>query len=451
MELTTELFFVPYGEKFILYSPLKKKVFLVNSSLVKLISELKNGGNVSVGAMPENVLNILKQNQIIDGKRDKTLKTPSDEFKPTNVTLFPTSDCNLRCVYCFSDGGSSPNYMKWEYARAAIDFVISNALKQKTKVVGVNFHGDGEPTLAWDFIKKCVDYTRTEAIKNKLGYSFNMGTNGLLSKSQLEFIVNYFDTVTLSFDGPPEIHNKQRPLVNGEGSFKYVEKTVKFFKRKKFKFGIRPTVTQLSVNHLPEIVKFFYKKYKIKSIAFEPLFECGRCKKTKWGAPSREKFIENFKKASKLANKYGVYITYSAARVDHLKNKFCGAAGTNFFVTSEGLVTSCVEVTKLSEPRAKIFIYGKYDPKSIAFVFGYKKLKTLRGRVVSKIKHCNDCFAKYHCAGDCLCKIALAGSLDSTDKNPRCIINRELTKQQLIDLLVNKKRVLTVKPREISI
>ena len=62
MELTTELFFVPYGEKFILYSPLKKKVFLVNSSLVKLISELKNGGNVSVGAMPENVLNILKQN-----------------------------------------------------------------------------------------------------------------------------------------------------------------------------------------------------------------------------------------------------------------------------------------------------------------------------------------------------------------------------------------------------
>ena len=100
-------------------------------------------------------------------------------------------------------------------------------------------------------------------------------------------------------------------------------------------------------------------------------------------------------------------------------------------------MTSCLEVCRKSDPRADVFILGKYDSNSREFVFYHDRIQTLRSRNVDSISNCRDCFAKYTCAGDCPVRgYTQSGSLFDTTKNTdRCQINQELVKNNLLEKL----------------
>ena len=57
-----------------------------------------------------------------------TADPPAAALRPTAVTLFLTSACNLRCVYCYASGGEQPRYLDEQVALDAIDFVVDNAV-----------------------------------------------------------------------------------------------------------------------------------------------------------------------------------------------------------------------------------------------------------------------------------------------------------------------------------
>jgi uncharacterized protein len=97
--------------------------------------------------------------------------------------------------------------------------VLSDQLP-KISSFGVNWFG-GEPlvgkkpllALADQFIERC-DAAGVE-------YSSQMTTNGYLLSEEtcLELKKRRLGSVQVSLDGPPEIHDKMRPLANGKGSF----------------------------------------------------------------------------------------------------------------------------------------------------------------------------------------------------------------------------------------
>ena len=153
-----EFFSFPYKEKFVVYFPLLKIILLADKKTHRTLSRLKEGQFEREERLQLTSTGPLKKlRDAIYYQRkhySKPMKRLEDKFYPTRVTLFPTSDCNLRCVYCYAKAGDEPKYMKWKIARTAIDLVIENAKRKKTKEITINFHGNGEPTLAWALIRQ---------------------------------------------------------------------------------------------------------------------------------------------------------------------------------------------------------------------------------------------------------------------------------------------------------
>ena len=70
----------------------------------------------------------------------------------------------------------------------------------------------------------------------------------------------------------------------------------------------------------------------------------------------------------------------------------------------------------------------------------------MRNQSVDKREYCRGCFAKWHCAGDCLNKAyTVSGSLEFRGSD-RCHITRELTKDQILERIAASGGVIWREP-----
>lgn len=440
--INTELFVIPDGKRYLIYSPLQRLVFETNRDTLSLLSAIKEGVDIREDARTKKTMEFLIRHKIVDGPEEKILPPKKiEKFEPTSVTIFPTSDCNLRCVYCYASAGERPREMKWDVAKAAIDFIAENAVNLGKKEIQVGFHGGGEPAVAWGIVAKSVEYAKKKAAESGLKARTQLATNGVLSDEKIEWIIKNMDRINVSFDGPRDIHDSQRVTPNGKGSFDAVMRTIKRLEETNFPYGIRVTITQASVGRMAEMVDFFHENINIKSLHFEQLSECGRCEKTKWSAPDPDVFVENFINAVVRAEKYGIEIYNSGGRIETVTDSFCGASRDSFCPTPEGFVTSCYEVSSPKDPRSETFFYGRYNEKTKKFYFDIERLQKLQERRVQNMEKCQGCFIKWHCCGDCPAKVlASSGSLFEPVE-ARCRVNREITKYYIKKLLHDGKLI----------
>ncbi|MBI4144350.1 radical SAM protein [Candidatus Woesearchaeota archaeon] len=438
-----ELFVLPTENgSFLLYAPLNRCVAEVNSATV---SALKSAAREGVDSETHPQLQPLVECGILDEEK----KTPSStcengrkrEYLPTSVTLMPTYKCNLRCVYCYANAGlDAEKDLEWNVAKAAIDLVINNAVKLKTKHASLGFHGGGEPLLACvlPIVKMSVAYFRDACAKHELKGQVNSATNGVFSQETLEWVAENIGHLNISLDGPEVIQNTQRPKAGGQPSFDAVVRTVKYLEEHKKDYGLRATITRESVFYMSDIVRFFKQISSNKSFHLEPLAETGRCFTTGAKAPSSSDFVKYAIEARKVGEELGVGVDYSACRLHEFTTAFCGAVGRNFFVVPTGDVTSCLEVCRKSDPRSNVFFIGTYDAND-GFVFDKEKIARLSERTIDKMPYCADCIAKFTCAGDCLAKVySASGGLYDTRNNKRCGINQDLMVYE-IKLLASRR------------
>lgn len=138
-----------------------------------------------------------------------------------DLILQVTQSCNLRCEYCiYSENNASRHgrqhrdaVMSYDKAVQIINFFMEHS---RNKVI-IGFYG-GEPLLAFDLIKKIVQYIHSTFPERKVEYSIT--TNGtLLNNEIIEFFIREKFQMTLSIDGSKEIHDKNRHFQSGRGSF----------------------------------------------------------------------------------------------------------------------------------------------------------------------------------------------------------------------------------------
>ena len=438
MKINPELFVIPKGENFILYLPLEKNTLMeVTPGTVPLLKNLEK--NIEEESQKE-IVKIFQENKIIvaDNYLPKMLgnrNTHINSYKPTSVTLLPTSDCNLGCIYCYASSGENKIEMSSEVASKSIDYIIKNALELNQKTVGVSFHGGGEPFMNFNLMKYAVSYAKDQTKTQNLRPHFSVVSNGVLNSEQLEWIVENNVNLNISLDGPEDVQNIQRPLRGGGQSYNHVMKSIKFLDAHKHPYAIRSTITDHNVNKLVEMVQFFKEKINLSEVHFEPVFECGRCEKTQTREPDSELFLEKFIEAKEYGKKIDVNVRYSGGRFNKTVDHFCGAAGSNFFVTMNGDVTTCLEVSGRNDPRKNIFFVGKFEDSN--FKVEEDKVKYLKSRTVQNLPNCTDCYSKYSCAGDCLAKVTSGASLFDTSKNTRCEINRGVLLYEINEQLNN--------------
>jgi uncharacterized protein len=160
---------------------------------------------------------------------EKTGKDPlgKSQWGVHNIALLVAQECNMRCAYCYGDGGSygeQGGIMSEETAFKAVDWLMKNS--KSSRQLHISFFG-GEPLLNFPLIKKVVAYAREKAQEREVTVSFGITTNAtLLTDEIISFMSRERINPMVSFDGPPEIQNRQRPFVDGSGSYDTVSANI---------------------------------------------------------------------------------------------------------------------------------------------------------------------------------------------------------------------------------
>jgi uncharacterized protein len=440
--ITAELFVIPIEDAYLVYAPLRQAAFVANRAVVNWIADFRE--DVSNSGVPESaeLIEFLTRLQIIDGGDEPSpVTTHGGVPKPTTVTLFLTTACNLRCTYCYASAGDTPiRTMSVEVARQGIDFIIANALEAGQKEIEVAYHGGGEPTTNWKTLTESLTYARQAAGAVGLSVHAAMATNGMLSNAKIDWIVENLDGVSISFDGLPEAHDAHRLNLLGKGSSAQVMHTIRRFDAANFAYGLRLTVTKEHIPLMEASIRFICTNFAPHRIQVEPAYQLGR-----WSeAPSAETadFIDGFRAAQAVARSCGQEITFSGARVGTLSNHFCGITQDSFCLTADGQVSACYETFIEENEWAKTFFYGRYEHAERTYRFSLPILNNLRQQSVENRPFCDGCFAKWTCGGDCYHKsltVNGAGEFRGTD---RCHIIRELTKDQILDKIGDGNGIL---------
>jgi uncharacterized protein len=149
-------------------------------------------------------------------------------------------------------------------------------------------------------------------------------------------------------------------------------------------------------------------------------------------------FIREMKDIYLKAQEKGIHIFYSGNRLSAVSSRFCGAIGSNFFITPRGEVTACLEVSELSDSRAKTFVYGLYNKEKKQFVYDLDVYKKLGDMQVFAMEECRDCISKWHCAGDCIAKVPDVNNIEKSRNKYRCTVNQTLAQDHLERIMKRK-------------
>jgi uncharacterized protein len=442
------------AQEAIAYAPLRRLAFGVNAAAGRVLGKLAEGLAPSELAPEEaRFAQTLRELGLFEPADDRPAPPRAHaqaSYKPTQVTLFMTGRCNLHCSYCYARGGDTDDVMEWDVAKAAIDFVVENALATQAGEIAVIFHGDGEPTLAWPLLERCIEYAEDRAAVEGLTCRFEAGMNGIIADKRVRWLAPKLSNLTISLDGPPDIHDAQRPLASVarepsvsaalEGaapattSSKIVLRTLRILDELAVSYGIRCTVTTRSVLRLPEVVDYICGVSSASAIQLEPSFPVGRALETDEPVLDPGTFVRGFLAARLVARRHGRRLVFAGARPDQVTNRFCEALSGAFNVTHDGRVSSCYEVFSKDDERSPLFALGALDRTAGRFVVDLDRV-TEKSRWSSIEKApCQTCFAQVHCGGDCAAKLAVDGDPGSTVNPGRCYVIREITRAQIFSL-----------------
>lgn len=182
---------------------------------------------------------LLKTNRVQKIKHPYTELLPYALKRKVHILILQiTQNCNLRCEYCLYSGGYKTRKhqnkrMNWITAKEAIDFLKAHSNEKKK--VYIAFYG-GEPLLEFELIRKCVHYAQSIMPGKEIEYS--MTTNGtLLNKEVIEYLVKNNFKITVSIDGPKEVHDRSRHFADTDkGSFDVILENLRYFREKHLKF-----------------------------------------------------------------------------------------------------------------------------------------------------------------------------------------------------------------------
>lgn len=319
----------------------------------------------------------------------------------SSIVLFMIQQCNLRCTYCYGEGGeySKKGIISLETAMKAVDFLVENSTK---KMVGITFFG-GEPLMNFSLIKEVVDYAIKQGNKYEKQIQFSITTNATLLNDEItDFLVEHKFSVTISIDGCKEFHDKNRFFVDGKGTFDTVVKNTRRLVEKR-PVSARATITKTNL----DLVKNFYDLYELgfRRINMSPCFDMLDEEAYEEYSCNFEKLLQEYDQLLE-EKKYDECkamgeVTKKLHRVEQggISSKFCGALINSVAVDVYGSIFPCHRFVGMDE-----FCVGNvYDG------FDQKKYSEIAEEInIESHDKCSDCWAVNLCGGGCIFENYLA-------------------------------------------
>ena len=321
--------------------------------------------------------------------------------------VYLTNKCNLACKYCHSDSRSDSCELSDDVMRSILDFICSMPQKH----IALEFQG-GESLLRFDMLKKFVKlFDERVKAAGKVVESRRIVSNMTLMNEEIaEFVLANNIGLCTSLDGAKELHDKQRPFLDGRGSYDTVMKWADYFSGRGRKLSFLPTITSISLEYEPKSLVDEYMRAGAKRIMFRPVYGVGRGADCDELMMKPKDYFEFWKKALDYMVELSMdgrvfYDTtvqsmlvsiFTDRRSDMCMRRPCGAGITQFAFYLDGSVYAC-DLGKNND----VFLLGNVMSSSYEDVF----LNTIQLRTnTSEFQPlCDTCVYSAFC-NTCMCR-----------------------------------------------
>jgi len=165
-----------------------------------------------------------------------SIKNLYNQSYTRQLLLEVTQNCNQRCMYCafsgryyFNKRKHSKIDMPFYVAKKSIDFFLNRIPNDSHDNFSISFYG-GEPLLKWDLLKQIISYIKKNRKNREIDINFTTNAT-LLTSEMIEYFIDNDVHMTISLDGPQQIHDRYRVFRNGKGTFNVVMDNLKKIKR----------------------------------------------------------------------------------------------------------------------------------------------------------------------------------------------------------------------------
>ena len=186
-----------------------------------------------------------------------------------SLCLMVAQDCNLRCRYCFGDGGSYGGkraVMSEEVGRAAVDYIIEHSANRKH--CEIDFFG-GEPLMNLKTVKAVTEYVRKREQETGKSFKLTLTTNGmLLNDDTIRWLNENHISLVLSLDGRKAVHDNMRPDAGGHGTYDRVLKNFRKLvdSRSGQDYYLRGTYTKENMDFTKDVLDIHDQGFGILSV-----------------------------------------------------------------------------------------------------------------------------------------------------------------------------------------
>ncbi len=179
-----------------------------------------------------------------------------------------SSDCNLRCRYCYYRKKSSAPRMGDE----VLEQVIRSYMQTEQEIYSMVWHG-GEPSLMpCSFFEKAIALQKRYAAKGSR-ISNSLQTNAtIISEELAEFIGRYRFLCGASLDGPPDIHNLYRRTKTDSFTHEMTLQGISTLTKNRVPVNIMVLVSAANVNSPLDVYRYLKNK-GFTHIQFIPCME----------------------------------------------------------------------------------------------------------------------------------------------------------------------------------
>jgi uncharacterized protein len=314
------------------------------------------------------------------------------------MTIWLTSECDLRCKYCFVyklNEKQPPGKMTIQTADQLISFAEKNLTTNGT----IWFFG-AEPFCNFEAMQYVVEKS------NSLGHKWKFGatTNAtLLTEERVHWMKKNNFSVLCSIDGPKESHDKNRIYPDGNGSWEDAWRGLNYVKQiLNPNPQVRWTVTPSTVKGLAENIRQFVENYKITSMPIDFVHEV---EWTKEDLTNLRKELEIFREDYRRWMQQGIPVfnmwirdaNSAVSNVDRPWTSRCGLGNGTIGIDYDGTIYPCHRFIDSHEIKIGNIFTG-FDKKQLEWIEKWNKAAPY----CEIPKKCLSCNYKKACSGGCI-------------------------------------------------
>jgi oxygen-independent coproporphyrinogen-3 oxidase len=381
------------------------------------------------------------------------------EFRPACLTVYLSNACNLGCSYCFAtenDGSrkrpaavagalplieTRPLPLIDEQKLLLAARLVAQSCRSQGKPFQLVVHGGGEPTLHWGLLERIVQRTRQIAAAHEVQWTSYIASHGVLERQKVQYLAENFDRIGISCDGPPDIHDAQRPKLTAESTFENVAETIRILREGGANLTLRATITKQSLQRQAEIVSFFVTAFGALSIRFEPMYHGHKVAAALLSPTDAETFAQHFLAAQRVADVLGAELKLSGVRLDEIHGPYCNVLRDVVQITPDNSASACFLVTDARERGAAEMIIGAVNPSTGDFELDFERIRRMRRNATEIPVRCEECVNIYHCARDCpdVCPVSEQAAPATENPGFRCLVQKELGYRWIVDAALHNR------------